>query len=68
MIVCKGWCDSQKNNKRPSNPFATSSFCKRCDWWCPKQSNIKCPCCHGILRTRPRHSKQRRAWRLKKID
>ena len=41
MIVCKGWCDSKKDTKRPSDPFATSSYCKRCNWWLPKQPKNK---------------------------
>ncbi len=67
MIVCKGWCDSKKDNKRPSDPFATSSYCKRCNWWLPKQSDNKCPCCHGLVRTRPRHTRQRAARRAKHV-
>lgn len=67
MIVCKGFCDSNKDTKRPSDPFRTSSYCRRCNWWMSNVHN-KCPCCHGLVRTRPRHTGQRREWREKHVE
>ncbi|MCV0398506.1 MAG: hypothetical protein K5785_00770 [Nitrosarchaeum sp.] len=60
-MSCKGLCDGIKALK-PQNATRYSSGQRRCQRCCIfiQTSDLRCPCCNGKLRTKPRNAEPRR--------
>jgi hypothetical protein len=60
-MVCKGICESHKAIEPMSaNRYSNGlKRCKKCDVYL-KWDKILCPCCHGMLRGKPRNAKDKK--------
>ena len=68
--MCKGFCSRYRDKQPQLNaglPYQTYSYCRRCSFWMKKDQTWgknRCPCCHGIIATRPRESYKKRKYRM----
>jgi len=64
-MACKGICEKYKSTTKKfgSRYQDGTKRCNSCDIYLKWDESSRCPCCGAVLRTKPRDSKNREAFR-----